>query len=58
MKKVMFGISLILFGISLILMGEFGNVLVFDDGIGTFVCAISPLVGLVMSVWGLFEKDK
>ena len=41
-----------------VLVGEFKNILVVSEDFETVVCAILPILGFVMSVWGLFEKDK
>ena len=54
MKKILFGIMLIFLGMYMIFLSEFQNVLEFE----TPFYVILPLLGLGMSVWGLFEKDK
>ncbi len=58
MKKILFGIMLIFLSLSLILLGEFRNVLIVDEDFDTMLCVMLPLLGLVISIWGLFEKDK
>ena len=58
MKKILFGIMLILMSIAFVFAEEFMSVLIIDEDIDAIVCAILPLLGFVISLWGLFEKDK
>ena len=56
MKKILFGIALILMGIALVLVGDFTDILI-DEDLESVMCVILPMLGFVMSVWGLFEKN-
>ena len=58
MKKILFGISLIFMSIALILVGEFKGVLIFSEDVDSVVCTMLPIIGFLISLWGLFEKDK
>jgi len=58
MKKILFGIALIFMSIAFVLLGEFKNILIVSENFETALCAILPLFGFGMSVWGLMEKDK
>ena len=58
MKKILFGILLIFLSIALILLGEIRNVLIVDDHFDTILCLLLPLLGLVIGIWGLFERDR
>ena len=58
MKKILFGIALIFMSMAFVLVGEFRNILIVSEDFETVACAILPIFGFVMSVWGLFEKDK
>ncbi len=58
MKKILFGIMLIFMSIAFVLVGEFKNILIVSENFETLLCAMLPLFGFVMSIWGLFEKDK
>lgn len=58
MKKILFGIALIFMSIAFTLVGEFKNILIVDEAFEAVACAMLPILGFVMSVWGLFEKDK
>jgi len=57
-KKILFGIMLIFMSIAFVLAGEFRNILIVSEDFETILCAILPLFGLAISIWGLFEKDK
>lgn len=58
MKKILFGIMLILMSMAFVFAEEFMSVLIVDEDIDAIVCVILPIIGFVMSLWGLFEKDK
>ena len=58
MKKILFGIALIFMSIAFTLVGEFKNILIVGEDFEAVACAILPILGFVMSVWGLLEKDK
>ncbi len=58
MKKILFGIMLIFLSIAFIILEEFGNILIVSKDFESMLCAILPMLGLIMGVWGLFEKDK
>ncbi|MBO5274203.1 MAG: hypothetical protein J6I45_06275 [Clostridia bacterium] len=58
MKKILFGIALIFMSMAFVLVGEFKNILIVSETFDAVVCAILPVLGFIMSVWGLFEKDK
>ena len=57
MKKILFGIMLIFLSIALIFLGEFKNILIVSEDFEAILCAILPLFGFVMGVWGLFDKN-
>ena len=58
MKKVLFGIALMLFAIALFLLGEVGHISFLRNDLAQLVCVVLPFVGIGMSAWGFFEKDK
>ena len=58
MKKILFGIMLIFMSMAFVLVGEFKNIEIIDGNFDAVICAVLPILGLVMSAWGLFEKDK
>ena len=58
MKKILFGIMLILMSIAFVFAEEFMSVLIVDEDFDAILCTILPLLGFVISLWGLFEKDK
>lgn len=58
MKKILFGIMLILMSIAFVFAEEFMSVLIVDEDIDAIVCVILPMLGFIISLWGLFEKDK
>ncbi len=58
MKKILFGIMLILMSMAFVFAEEFMYVLIVDEDIDSIVCAILPMLGFVISLWGLLEKDK
>ncbi len=49
---------LIFLSMNMIFLSEFQDVLIFDKEFEASLYIILPLLGLGMSVWGLFEKDK
>ena len=58
MKKILFGIMLVFISIAFVLVGEFKNILIVSEYFETVSCTILPILGFVMSIWGLLEKDK
>ena len=58
MKKILFGIAMILMGIAFVFVLEFGNVYIVSEDFDSVLCAVLPIFGFLMSIWGLFEKDK
>lgn len=58
MKKILFGIMLILMSIAFVFAEEFMSVLIVGEDIDAIVCVILPMLGFIISLWGLFEKDK
>ena len=58
MKKILFGIVLILMSMAFVFAEEFMSVLIVDEDIDAIICTILPIIGFVISLWGLLEKDK
>ena len=58
MKKILFGIMLIFLSMAFVFAEAFMNVLIVDEDFDAILCTILPILGFVMSLWGLFEKDK
>ena len=58
MKKILFGIALILMSMAFVFVGEFANIIIVGEDFDAVLCAILPILGFIMSLWGLFEKDK
>lgn len=57
MKKILFGIALILMSMAFVFVGEFKNILIVGADFEAVLCAILPILGFIISLWGLFEKD-
>jgi len=57
MKKILFGIALILMSMAFVFVGEFKNILIVGEDFEAVLCAILPILGFIISLWGLFEKD-
>lgn len=58
MKKILFGIVLILFSMSFCIFGEISHIIYFSSELAETIYILFPIIGLIISVWGLFEKDK
>lgn len=58
MKKILFGISLYFLSMVLIFLGEYKNALIVSKDFETLLCFVLLLFGFIMSIWGLFGKDK
>lgn len=58
MKKILFGISLYFLSMVLIFLGEYKNALIVSKDFDTLLCFVLLLFGFIMSIWGLFGKDK
>ena len=58
MKKILFGIALILMSIAFVFVGEFKSILIVGEDFEAILCAILPIFGFIMCLWGLWEKDK
>ena len=58
MKKILFGIALILMSTAFVFVGEFANVLIVGEDFEAILSAILPIIGFIMCLWGLVEKDK
>lgn len=58
MKKILFGIALILMSMAFVFVGEFANVLIVGEDFEAILSAILPIIGFIMCLWGLVEKDK
>lgn len=58
MKKILFGIMLIFLSMNMIFLSEFQDIILIDENFDAILCAILPIVGCAISIWGLFEKDK
>ncbi len=54
MKKILFGIVLMLFGLSSFFLAEWK----IASGFFGNIAIPLPFIGLAVSIWGLFEKDK
>lgn len=58
MKKMLLGLTLIIFSIVLFLFDEIAHFSLFQNSVVSVIYMILPFVGLVISIWGLVEKDK
>lgn len=58
MKKLLFGIALIFMSIAFTLVEEFHYVLIVSEDHDAILCLFLPILGFVMCLWGLLEKDK
>lgn len=58
MKKMLLGLTLIIFSIVLFLFDEIAHFALFQNSVVSVIYMILPFVGLVISIWGLVEKDK
>ena len=58
MKKILFGIALILMSMALVFVGEFKSIDIGGEDFDAILCTMLPIIGFIMSLWGLFEKDK
>ena len=58
MKKILFGILLIFISIAFVLAGEFENTIIIGEDFDSVLCTILPVLGFIMGIWGLLEKDK
>lgn len=58
MKKLLFGIALIFMSIAFTLVEEFHYVIIVSEDFDAILCLVLPILGFVICLWGLFEKDK
>ena len=58
MKKMLLGIAVILCGICAILLSGLEGVTSYKNGLYELFGVLFPIVGLVLSIWGFFVKEK
>lgn len=58
MEKMLLGLTLIIFSIVLFLFDEIAHFSLFHNSVISVIYMILPFIGLVISIWGLVEKDK